>query len=104
MSTTVKLSISTFAIAALFLTSTLETPAAARTRHRAAQHPAYGYVAPRSDLSAVIPGRRYYGPYDERIVTLPNGYVIGTDPDPSIRAGMRRESIGPNGTGGGAPR
>ena len=97
MSTTVKLSISTLAVAAFFLT--LGTPAITSARvHRPAR-----YIAPNNDYSGVISGRRYYGPYDARIVTQPNGIVIGTDPDPNIRAGMRRDNIGPNGTNGGAP-
>ena len=95
MSTTVKLSISTLAVAAV----SLAMPAITSAR---VHHPPR-YIAPNNDYSGVIPGRRYYGPYDERIVTQPNGIVIGTDPDPNIRAGMRRDNIGPNGTNGGAP-
>ena len=109
MSTTVKILISAIGIGAM-----MAVPAMAQTR---VHHPAAGHRAAvdqrafggayaggpahnRANNSFRMPrtGEKYFGPYDERIVTLPNGTVLGTDPDPSIRSQMRRD-IGPNGGG-----
>jgi hypothetical protein len=91
------------------------TPAIALTRvhHRALYPRAYAgpdyawhgaYAGPAYNVTTIPAGPhtgyRYSGPYDERIITQPNGIVIGTDPDPNIRAYMRRDDIGPNGTRG----
>ena len=112
MSTTMKIVISAIAVGAL-----LAAPAVAGTRvhhpangHRAADHRAFGgaygggpaYGRANSSFAMPRTGEKYFGPYDERIVTLPNGTVLGTDPDPSIRSQMRRD-IGPNGNGASNP-
>ena len=89
----------------------LATPATAKPRvhHRAAYPRAYaGSVnnVPNNALMGVHTGQRYNGPYNERIITSPNGIVLGTDPDASIRAYMRRDGAGAGGagvTGVGAP-
>jgi uncharacterized protein YgiM (DUF1202 family) len=49
-------------------------------------------------------GLRYDGPYDERIVTGAGGLAAGTDPDPNIRAYMRRDSRGAGGAPSGSGR
>lgn len=49
-------------------------------------------------------GYKYFGPYNPRIVTEPNGTVIGTDPDSNVLTYMHRDNIGPNGTPGGRGR
>ena len=103
MSTTMKLVISAIGVGAM-----LATPAMARSP---VHHPAVGHRAfdgayagvPINDYSVPRTGYKYFGPYDERIVTMPNGTVLGTDPDPSIRAQMRRDGIGPNGTSPSSP-
>jgi hypothetical protein len=106
MSTTIKILISAIGIGAM-----LGTPAIARTRvvHHRAVYPG-AYAGPTYNgasngasnaLSGARTGNRYSGPYDERIITQPNGIVSGTDPDPKIRAYMRRDNIGPNGGSGG---
>ena len=108
MSMTAKILISAIGVGVM-----LATPAVARTKHHpAAHHRAYsgaygaygpyGGFIPTDDYSTPRTGYKYFGPYDERIVTMPNGTVLGTDPDPSIRAQMRRDGIGPNGNRGGA--
>ena len=89
MSTTLKLVSATAALAAL-----LTVPALAGQRvahHRAV---AYGAQMP------VRAGTQYRALYrgEDPVVREGNGRVIGTDPDPNIRALLRRE-IGPNGTG-----
>jgi hypothetical protein len=107
MSTTMKLVISAIGIGAM-----LATLAMARTRahHPAVGHRAFGgayaaspYGAPSNDYSVPRTGYKYFGPYDERIVTMPNGTVLGTDPDPFIRNQKRRDGIGPNRTGSAGP-
>jgi hypothetical protein len=107
MSTTMKLVISAIGVGAM-----LAAPAMARTRvhHPAVGHRAFGgayartpYGVPNNDYSVPRTGYKYFGPYDERIVTMPNGTVLGTDPDPFIRNQMRRDGIGPNGTGAASP-
>jgi hypothetical protein len=111
MSMTMKILISAIGIGAM-----LATPAMAGTRvhhvvgHRAVvNHRAFGgayagpaYDGPNNDYSVPRTGYKYFGPYNERIVTMPNGTVLGTDPDPFIRSQMRRE-IGPNGVGASNP-
>jgi len=102
MSTTTKILIMAIGAGAM-----LATPAMARHVHNRAAHPgtfsgAYGGAAYRAPTTqGAHTGLPYYGPYDERIVTMSNGIVLGTDPDPSIRAQMRRDGIGPNGGSGG---
>jgi hypothetical protein len=44
-------------------------------------------------------GYRYNGSYDERLILRPDGTVAGTDPDPSIRAYMRRDNGGAGAAG-----
>jgi len=106
MSTTLKLSMLTFVTATLVLTSMLGTAVSAKQRahHRSVLSSAYARDTSSRTVESwtAHTGYRYEGPYDEKIVTRPNGIVIGTDPDPSIRAYMRRDNIGPNGTSGGA--
>ena len=110
MSTTMKILISAIGVGAM-----LATPAMARTRahHSAVHHRAYngaygsgpyGGFIPNNDYSVPRTGYRYFGPYNEAIVTMPNGTVLGTDPDPGIRAQMRRDGIGPNGSRSGHGR
>jgi uncharacterized protein YraI len=41
-------------------------------------------------------GTKYLGPYNERYITRPDGTIAGTDPDPNVRAYMRREGVGSN--------
>jgi len=95
-------------ISAIGVGAMLATPAMARTRshHPAAGHAALvGHSAFRGAYAGGPPpsmpraGEKYFGPYDERIVTMPNGTVLGTDPDAFIRSQMRRDGIGPNGNG-----
>jgi hypothetical protein len=71
-----------------------------RVPHRPA-YGAYGYPGP-VHRTYGSPG---YNPRDEQfIIRQPNGTYIGTDPDPSIRAYMRHDNIGPNGIpSGGSP-
>jgi uncharacterized protein YgiM (DUF1202 family) len=57
--------------------------------------------APSAAYSGPHLGLRYTGPYDERIVVGPSGLVAGTDPDPNIRAYLRRDSGGASTTSGG---
>ena len=104
-------------ISAIGVGAMLATPAMARTPghhpavgHRAVvNHRAFSgayagpaYNGPSNDYSVPRTGHRYFGPYDERIVTMPNGTILGTDPDPFIRSQMRRD-IGPNGVDGANP-
>jgi len=100
MSTAVRILISAIGVGAM-----LATPVMARTRaHHLAVGPravvdqravrgAYG-----GTLLPSMPrtGEKYFGPYDERIVTTPDGTVVGTDPDAFIRNQMRRDG-GPRG-------
>ena len=108
MSTTMKIVISAIGVGAL-----LVAPAMAKTRthhhgahYRAYSGPyeggaaAYGGFVNNNDYASPRTGYKYFGPYNERIVTMPNGTVLGTDPDPTIRAYMRRDGIGPNGNRG----
>jgi hypothetical protein len=44
-------------------------------------------------------GTRYLGAYNERFITQPDGTIAGTDPDPNIRAYLRRDGAGANGAG-----
>jgi hypothetical protein len=51
--------------------------------------------------------QRFRGPLyagEDPIVRQPNGKYLGTDPDPNVRAYMRHDNIGPNGTPGGTAR
>jgi hypothetical protein len=81
------------AIAAL-----LETCAAASTRvyHYKTYH------APRTSHGYVYRSRGYYGSYpnEDLIIRQPGTGFFNTDPDSSVRAYMRRDNIGPNGTPG----
>jgi hypothetical protein len=110
MSTAVKIIISAIGVGAM-----LTAPAMAKTKHHPPAHHraysgaygagpngagAYGGFIPNDDYSTPRTGYKYFGPYNERLVTMPNGTVLGTDPDPSIRAYMRRDGIGPNGNRG----
>jgi hypothetical protein len=99
MSTNLKILISAVGVAAL-----LATPAVAKTRahHHAAPRAAYAagriQAAPASPYSGI-----YYNkilPYNEMIVTNPDGRYAGTDPDPRIRADMRRGGGGTNSANG----
>jgi len=83
----------------------LATPAGARMNHRAVYPRVFdgAYSRPASRVPnfgspRAHTGYPYSGPYNERIVTSPNGIVLGTDPDANIRAQMRRDGIGPNGS------
>jgi len=85
-----------------------ETPAAAVEVASPTNNPKLprGYTGPGTSVPAgPHTGYQYTGPYDERVVTSTNGVVIGTDPDPAIRAQLRRDGVGPdsNATGSGGP-
>jgi len=61
-----------------------------------------GYTGPGTTVpEGPRTGYQYTGPYDERIVVSPTGIVIGTDPDPAIRAQLRRDGVGPDGNNAG---
>jgi hypothetical protein len=99
MTKTIKILISAIGIAAI-----LGTPAFARKPvhyralgARAQAGPVRG--VPANAYAGARTGYRYSGPYDERIITAPNGIVLGTDPDASVRAYMRRDSGGAGGAG-----
>jgi len=100
MSTAVKVLISAIGVGAI-----LATPVMARTRthhpavgHRTAvdQRTLRGAYGGRPPTSMPRTGEKYFGPYNEMIVTTPDGTVVGTDPDAFIRNQMRRDG-GPRG-------
>ena len=108
MSTILRSLISALGIGAMLMTPAMARHAAAG--HRAvANHRAFtgAYAGPEyrgaNDYSVPRTGYKYFGPYNERIVTSPNGTVLGTDPDAFIRSQMRRDGIGPNGIDGAPP-
>jgi hypothetical protein len=100
----------TILISAIGMGAILTLPAVAHTAvsHRTL-YPGTNAGSPHNvagiPLAAAHTGQRYNGPYNDRIITAPNGVVAGTDPDASIRGYMRRDSggAGAAGSGFGAP-
>jgi hypothetical protein len=93
-------------ISAIGIGAMLTLPAVARTlvSHHAIYARAYAgppHGLPGTPLPLAHTGQRYNGPYNEKIITSPNGIVAGTDPDASIRAYMRRDSGGAGAAGSG---
>jgi hypothetical protein len=76
-------------LSALGVVTALAAPATAKLRIQHHTHPQAAYNR------AVPPSSPRFS--EDRIIREPNGKVIGTDPDASIRAYMRRDNGGPNG-------
>jgi hypothetical protein len=104
MSLNAKILISAVGVAALLAAPAVAKPRAAH--HHAVPRAAYARAPYVAGPGSPLPSGVYYNkilPYSETIITGPDGRYAGTDPDPRIRADLRRGGGGTNSASGSNP-